>query len=76
MNDTQKFAEHLNNQVWDQGVSDDKLKAVVSFFAPGEEKPSAPGQKVSVASSPAIKHGVLASSRQATPSPGEVLIFN
>eukprot|EP00794_Sanderia_malayensis_P000407 gene407-1042_t len=65
MNDSQKFAESLNNQQWEQGISDEVLKTVVSFFAPGEERPFVPGPKASVPSTPTSKY----SSPQRTNSP-------
>lgn len=39
MQDSQKFCELMNTYNWCEGVSDDVMNTVVSFFAPGEEIP-------------------------------------
>ena len=39
MQDSQKFCETMNGHDWSKGVSDDILRTVISFFAPGEEFP-------------------------------------
>ena len=39
MQDSQKFCEMMNGHDWSHGVSDDILRTVISFFAPGEEFP-------------------------------------
>ena len=50
MNDSVKFSEHINSLKWDRGISDETLKTVVSFFAPGEE--TARGSKISHSTGP------------------------
>ena len=39
MQDTQKFCEFMNNYNWCEGLPQDVLNTVLSFFAPGEEIP-------------------------------------
>ena len=67
MNDSQKFSEHINNLKWDRGISDEALKTVISFFAPGEE--TARGFKTSQSTGPNARSLV----NPKTPNSGEII---
>ena len=48
MQDSQKFCEMMNGYDWSTGVSEDILRTVISFFAPGEEFPVSEREEGSV----------------------------
>ena len=68
MNDTQKFSENINNLEWNDGIADDVLKTVLSYFSPAEDSVRGLVPRVSHSSTPSLK----ASTAPRTSSPGKI----
>ena len=80
MNDTKEFADTLNNMNWGDGISEDVLQAVLSFFAPGEEVPSegSSSRPTPTTSSPvATKYSTYTFGKKAQSSPtqGKIMLY-